>query len=151
MELGKICKDCKIQKPLCEFETFSVKNKHKNKEGYEYRRYDCKQCRSIKSASSRYKITFDEVKKLKETENCEICNINLKWSDRYIDHNHTNGKVRGILCPRCNSTLELFEQSKHLIEPSLNYLKKYEPILITDSKFAIEYEKNYQLLNKTTL
>ena len=25
MELGKICKDCKIPKPLYEFETFSVK------------------------------------------------------------------------------------------------------------------------------
>lgn len=126
MELKRVCKDCEILKPIYEFETLKVKNKNKNKTGYEYRRYDCKQCRSIKAASNRYKITFEEVKKLKETENCEICNIDLKWSDRYIDHNHNNGKVRGILCPRCNSTLELFEQSKHLIEPSLNYLKKYE-------------------------
>ena len=126
MELSRICKKCDVSKPISEFETFKVKNKDRNKTGYEYHRYDCKRCRSIKSASSRYKITFDEVKKLKENESCEICSMDLKWSDRYIDHDHNSGKVRGILCPRCNSILELFEQSKHLIEPSLNYLKKYE-------------------------
>jgi peptide subunit release factor 1 (eRF1) len=116
---GNQCKICKEIKPLDEFETFKIKDK------YSYKRKECKKCRSIKGAARRYKLTFEEVKKLKSSSNCEICNIDLSWSDRYIDHNHKTGAVRGILCPRCNSVLELFEQSDHLIEHILEYLKKY--------------------------
>jgi hypothetical protein len=117
--MTKKCKCCNEEKHIDDYPAYKM-NKHGP-----YFRNECKKCRSIKAAGWRYKLSFDEVKKLKETKNCEICNIDLKWSDRYIDHNHVNGNVRGILCPRCNSTLELFEQSKHLIEPSFNYLKKY--------------------------
>lgn len=114
------CKICNVEKQLDQYEIYKMKGNGP------YRRKQCRKCRSIKSAAHRYKLTFDEVKKIKEQDHCEICKINLEWSDRYIDHNHDTSAVRGILCPRCNSVLELFEQSKELIDPIKKYLKKYD-------------------------
>lgn len=116
----KICKICKKNKPIEEFAIYKIKDT------YEYRRHQCKRCHSIKSTAKRYDITIEQVVELKSKDSCEICNESINdWSQRYIDHNHDTGAVRGILCPRCNSVLELFESSKHLIQPSLDYLNKY--------------------------
>lgn len=49
----------------------------------------------------------------KQEYKCGICEIDLKNEDntnRHTDHNHTTGRVRGVLCRRCN-----------LLEGSLSY------------------------------
>lgn len=41
---------------------------------------------------------------------CEICNRSLDNTKRLvIDHNHTTGQVRGVLCSRCNIALHSYE------------------------------------------
>lgn len=41
-----------------------------------------------------------------------------------IDHCHKTGKVRGLLCNRCNKGLGQFEDNLELLEKSLAYLKE---------------------------
>ena len=37
------------------------------------------------------------------TWNCEYCKKEFKNTlDRCLDHNHTNGQIRAILCRECN-------------------------------------------------
>ncbi len=60
--------------------------------------------------------------KLLEATNCEICNIILDKKD--IDHCHETGKVRGVLCPRCNKALGLFSDNLNVMEKAIKYLKK---------------------------
>lgn len=43
--------------------------------------------------------------------------------DLAIDHNHKTGKVRGLLCFRCNTTLGLIESSDFISE-AMNYLSR---------------------------
>jgi len=41
-----------------------------------------------------------------------------------VDHCHTTGKVRGLLCNRCNKAIGLMEDSKELLQNAVNYLEE---------------------------
>jgi hypothetical protein len=42
-----------------------------------------------------------------------------------VDHNHTTGKVRGLLCSSCNGALGLFKDNPEVVAAALLYLKDY--------------------------
>jgi hypothetical protein len=42
-----------------------------------------------------------------------------------VDHCHTTGKIRGILCTTCNSGIGLLKDSKDILQKALTYLEKY--------------------------
>ena len=39
-----------------------------------------------------------------------------------VDHNHTTGVVRGLLCTPCNTGLGLLQDSPSILQSALNYL-----------------------------
>lgn len=43
-----------------------------------------------------------------------------------VDHNHVTGKVRGILCPKCNKALGLFKDSSFVLAKAIFYLNGHE-------------------------
>lgn len=43
-----------------------------------------------------------------------------------IDHCHTTGKVRGLLCRKCNGGIGLLRDSIDLLTSATSYLKQYE-------------------------
>jgi hypothetical protein len=51
---------------------------------------------------------------------CQICGA-LKYL--HIDHDHSNGKFRGILCSRCNNGLGFLNDNIEGVEAALIYLK----------------------------
>jgi hypothetical protein len=42
-----------------------------------------------------------------------------------IDHDHTTGKVRGLVCSRCNSILGMAQDDAALLLNALGYLSKH--------------------------
>lgn len=50
---------------------------------------------------------------------CEICH---KEEDLVIDHCHTTGKVRGLLCRQCNAGIGLLKDNIELIKRAWEYL-----------------------------
>ena len=81
----------------------------------------------------RYNITLKEYKELlkKQKGVCAICKqsevskLKGKIKKLAVDHCHKIGKVRGLLCDRCNRGLGYFRDDKIIIKNALNYLKKY--------------------------
>lgn len=69
-----------------------------------------------------YKITVEEHSKLLSNQNnaCAIC---LKETKLAIDHDHGTGKVRGLLCPKCNGGLGMFLDNPDLLRKAINYLE----------------------------
>ena len=83
----------------------------------------------------RYGITSLEYdQKLEQQKgNCAICELPETSLDKSgairqlaIDHNHQTGKVRGLLCLRCNTSLGLLNENKEVLKAMLNYMETHD-------------------------
>lgn len=75
-----------------------------------------------------YNITPVEYDQLLKAQNlqCAICQTDKptgRWKVFAVDHCHTTGKVRGLLCNECNRGMGLLKDSPDLLQKALNYLK----------------------------
>lgn len=52
---------------------------------------------------------------------CMICQ-DLVGGDLRVDHDHTTGKVRSLLCANCNSALGLFQEDTTRLSRAIEYL-----------------------------
>ncbi len=138
----RICRVCKIEKPLSAF------NKNYNKVAKKnYTLKKCKSCVGIDFSKyhrevrrfTKYGLTPEEGQKIVNIagNKCEICGgtekIKLRGKTRglCIDHNHDTGHVRGLLCDRCNQGLGKFQvDSKYvyLLEKAMQYIKRKEQL-----------------------
>ena len=55
-----------------------------------------------------------------------VCAICGKGDNRRlgVDHNHESGKVRGLLCNKCNHGIGCFNDDVTLLQKAINYLKE---------------------------
>jgi hypothetical protein len=133
--MTKICSKCKVEKQLTDFT----------------KRYDraigvrphCKECqrkidakkRTTDKGKSKYRnsswkkqginITYEEYKVKYEAVKgcCEICKTHLP--SLCVDHNHSTGEIRGLLCTACNLGIEKFKETTSIITNAIYYLDKY--------------------------
>ena len=119
----KQCSKCKISKPLFAFS----KNKQHKDGLHSY----CKDCYRILNAEYKlkkaYGVTSQEKQNLVDIQSgkCAICNTELdraKFTN--VDHCHSTGKVRGILCHHCNFGLGQFKDNINLLKSAIKYLKE---------------------------
>jgi hypothetical protein len=88
----------------------------------------CKKCRSITSINSlrmkNYGMNNDEYKNfiIKNNNKCTSCGSVKRLC---VDHCHTTGKVRGLLCAKCNTALGFLDDSEQKIKLLLKYLLSY--------------------------
>lgn len=110
----KRCAICGETKPLDDF--------HRQKGGAQGRHSYCKACylprykgrdrakpeaavRRAQNIKSRYGLSLEDVERMRQEQGgrCAICQ---KYLDRFhIDHEHSSGAVRGLLCHRCNTVI----------------------------------------------
>lgn len=79
----------------------------------------------------KYNITLEEYNSLSEKQNhvCGICNeteSNSRISVLCVDHDHSTGKIRGLLCSNCNRSLGLLKDDTEIINNAIKYLKLWE-------------------------
>lgn len=122
--IKKGCNECKESKQGTEFSTC--------KENTDGLRGVCKECTTWRVKKTKYGIGKKEYHSmLKEQKGCcKICKTE-KYSKLGQDHNHfaidhchTTGKVRGLLCDACNKALGLLEDNTEYIENALNYIQE---------------------------
>ncbi len=151
MTKTKICTKCKIEKPFAAF-CNTTKGKYgrescckkcKNDYAKKYRqihkpkmiKYMRKYCRTENGKFNQRKnhlkrtfgLTLKQYDQMSERQNgvCAICgNINKSGRRLYVDHNHKTGKIRGLLCHKCNTYLSALEDKK-FADSAKKYLLKY--------------------------
>lgn len=86
------------------------------------KRLECKYCNLRKQRHYLYGISEEDFQKLrlKAAGKCMLCNDNTKKLN--IDHCHKTGKVRGLLCTRCNSLLGVIEKDPLMFNKIQEYL-----------------------------
>ena len=60
---------------------------------------------------------------------CDICGTTEPGGPHKLfnlDHDHSTGAIRGVLCRRCNTSLGQFEDSVTLLQKAIDYLKLYQ-------------------------
>lgn len=75
---------------------------------------------------SKYNLTIKQyVEMIKSCENsCEICQTSFTQTDIHVDHCHTSGEVRGLLCFDCNTGLGRYKDSEGLLLKAIEYLRR---------------------------
>lgn len=128
----KTCSRCKIEKSVEDF------HRGRNKDG---RSSNCKACdkarlstpemakkrrlHSWRACLRKFGITEDDYNEMFERQMglCAICHkpeVDIKLA---VDHCHETGKVRGLLCKRCNMAIGLLGDDPDTIISAALYLK----------------------------
>ena len=105
----------------------------------------CKECHNIKMRGSynsdymkdydlrkNYNITLDEFKNISinQEDKCAICYVHIsEISGKHkktlcVDHCHKTGKVRGLLCDKCNRAIGLLNEDISIIKNAMRYIIK---------------------------
>lgn len=124
------CARCKAEKPEHDFP--------RNKRTTSGRHCYCKPCHNAQNREAReraggsrryhlkkrYGITMQEFDGLLEQQG-SLCPICLKRPAVHVDHDHSTGNVRGILCEMCNGGLGQFRDNPATIERAIEYLEQH--------------------------
>ena len=137
------CTECNKEKPLEDF--------GKTPDGFRGVTSKCKLCLKEKYKDRRkiYRIKYKEIAKDKtlkrdfgisliqynqmlEQQNgvCAICGQPEINKNRFgiirlaVDHNHKTGKIRGLLCDKCNHFLGLAKENINILQNAINYLTR---------------------------
>ena len=118
----KVCTRCKKKKPVSVF----CMDKRRT-DGYGSWCIPC-----CTATGKKYKINTKPYNKmLKEQNNlCAICGekesvVDSRWKTKRsmaVDHNHKTGKIRGLLCTKCNLALGLVNEDINILSAMIDYL-----------------------------
>lgn len=159
------CATCNQIKPVICFTWVKNRNRYaedckecrnkKTKERYwqnieksrEYQRNKAKKYKNRQSEyhlKTTYGLTTKDKKELllKQNQKCAVCSAFFsKAADAKIDHDHSTGRVRELLCHNCNVSLGLLKEDLKIVDALKAYLEKHKGLnLQSFSKFA-EYIK----------
>ena len=132
----KTCICCQLEKPISEYHKDSGK-----KDGYHTTCKSCSCSRERKRYSSgkikdkdlklrrKYGISHNNYLEILEAQNgrCAICSTDVPGGKGafHVDHCHNSGKIRGLLCHRCNVGLGHFKDQESLLLKAALYLHNH--------------------------
>jgi hypothetical protein len=141
----KLCKVCDLEKPLSEFykdkncgdghdSICKICDKEKYKPNRKITRKKYKNQDINRALQRDYGITLNEYNKMLESQNdvCAICGKEETQKNQFgvirlsVDHDHKTGKVRGLLCSKCNRAIGLLNDRIEILDKASDYLKKYK-------------------------
>lgn len=128
----KTCNGCKTPKPLDEF--------HGWRGAKDGRQMRCKACQRARNRTktckdvawkrlncqlSHYALTLDQYHSLCESQDwqCAICDRDFDGKE-HIDHSHTTGRVRGILCAACNTAIGKLKENVDAMHRAIAYVSR---------------------------
>lgn len=79
---------------------------------------------------AKYGLTLDDFQRLFDEQNgiCAICprELELGGHKTHVDHCHETGKVRGLLCFHCNTTIGKVNEDQDILARMAAYLREHK-------------------------
>lgn len=78
-----------------------------------------------------YGITLDQYEEMlaSQDDKCAICIKPIGYAEgpakAHLDHNHTTGAIRQILCVCCNKGIGYLQEDERILENAIAYLRKH--------------------------
>jgi hypothetical protein len=101
----------------------------------EYTRLNPEKMRQIHRDSQlkrKYGMTWEQKQEMLHLQNYKCANVGCLSSNAggrdnewHIDHNHTTGKVRALLCNNCNTALGFAKEDINRLQGLIKYLEKH--------------------------
>jgi hypothetical protein len=114
---------------------YARENYKKNKEKYVEKRkkWESKNKEKIASLALKfnlkrnYGISVESFNEMVEKQNgkCLICGNTNGTMRLCVDHCHKTGKIRGLLCGKCNNGLGCFNDDINKMQLAIEYIRKY--------------------------
>lgn len=120
-------KECSQCKKIKDYSCFN--KEERNTDGYTG---SCKDCRNLnrrgkrslegrKYRAKQYGLTLEEYEDYFDNASCGICGIK---ENLCLDHNHSTGEIRGVLCKNCNSGLGYLQDNIELLSAAQEWLEE---------------------------
>ena len=105
------------------------KNPDKNRKNAARHYYKNKDKIASRIVKNKYGLSLIDYDNLVKEQNgkCAICSsihTNGNCARFHVDHDHSNNKVRGLLCYKCNSLLGYANDDIEILINAVNYLKR---------------------------
>ena len=111
---------------------YHIQNKDKRNEyskKYDLKNKDIRKDRDRKRNLKKYNLTEDQYNKMLSDQNysCKICDTHeIKLTRKLaVDHCHATGKIRGLLCNACNTSLGKLKEDTKIMQKLIEYVKEH--------------------------
>lgn len=135
------CRSCRA-----EYQRVYQKNRWDNEPGYKERLMATNKKNKF---LAQYGMTPDEAAAMLESQGgkCAICRRVPQIPN--VDHDHTTGAVRAILCAPCNVALGLFNDDKHRIVAAARYIQAHTALGNIECCYPAERRSGYPAVDVT--
>jgi len=116
---GNVCKACKIK------DAYEYSSNLDPEVKYKYRRA---------SHAKSYGLSLEEMDAYFVDASCGICNCSGDDDNRLVlDHCHSTGVIRGVLCDQCNLGLGSFKDNTENLNNAIKWLKQGRNLCLSSS------------------
>lgn len=143
LELGKFVK---LHEGTAVYCLLCANNRSKLRTKEERAEYYSKRKTIVRNSilKSKFGINKEQYREIlvRQRNKCAICGkVNQENSidgkSFAVDHDHKTGKIRGLLCTRCNPGLGFFNDDTKLLRKAINYLKKAQKHVVSQNSQPI--------------
>jgi hypothetical protein len=130
---GYQCRECRTEKQRAYYASLPPDTAEERKKKNEYlatwrakNAERLKESSRVKHLKRKFNLTLEEYNSMSDSQNglCAICQQKCETEmNLAVDHCHTTGKIRGLLCKNCNTAIGLFKEDTDNMLRAIEYIK----------------------------
>lgn len=133
---GYQCRECRTEKQRAYYASLPPETAEERKKRNEYlakwrlKNVDkVKEQSRVKHLQRKFNLTAEQYDTMSKTQGgvCAICQDKCETGmNLAVDHCHTTGKIRGLLCKNCNTAIGLFKEDTDNMLKAIKYIKSHK-------------------------